>query len=66
MVEAAIKQFNKKLKLLQRKLDANRNNRQNISISHMMGGLPESKHLDCNKYENWKFWMENFLFDAGL
>jgi len=28
--------------------------------------LLESKHLDGKNYGDWKFWMQNFLIDAGL
>ena len=31
-----------------------------------VGGLPEAKHLDGSNYGDWKFWMKNFLIDAGL
>jgi len=31
-----------------------------------LGGLPEAKHLDGTNYGDWKFWMKNFLIDAGL
>ena len=66
MAEAAIEQLNTKIELLLRELDYNRNNRQNISLSHTVGGSPESKHLDGSNYNDWKVWMENFLVDTGL
>ena len=36
------------------------------TVSHATGSLPESKHLDGSNYNEWKFWMKNFLIDAGL
>ncbi|KAL1448085.1 hypothetical protein WDU94_013979 [Cyamophila willieti] len=37
------------------------------SSSSFVGGLQETKHLEGNKnYSDWKFWMKNFLVDAGL
>ena len=66
MAHAAFEQLNKKLELLLRELDSNKNNRKNISISHTVGGSPESKHLDGSNYNDWKFWMDYFLVNAGL
>lgn len=35
--------------------------------TNAVGGLPESKHLEGNKnYQDWKFWMKNYLVDGGL
>src|ERR1700733_3648096 len=34
--------------------------------TNSVGGLPEAKHLDGKNYGDWKFWMQNFLIDAGL
>src|SRR5688572_5737299 len=36
------------------------------ATSSSLGGLSEAKHLDGKNYGDWKFWMQNFLIDAGL
>ena len=66
MTTAAIEALEKKLESLQKELDANKNARQSASMSHTVGGLPESKHLDGSNCNDWKFLMENFLVDACL
>lgn len=41
-------------------------NAKKSPVATSSGGLPESKHLDGQNYNDWKFLMKNFLIDAGL
>lgn len=64
---ADISNLQEQIKNLHEQL-AIRNNPVKVeSMSHFVGGLPEARHLEGNKnYADWKFWMKNFLVDAGL
>lgn len=64
---AEMEELVKKLELLEREVNSSRSNRLHTTIlTKAVGDLPEAKHLDETNYAAWKFWMENFLVDAGL
>ena len=57
-----MKELARKIEKLEKELEA----ASKITEPNSIGGLPEIKHLDGPNYGDWKFWMRNFLIDAGL
>lgn len=62
---ATLEELQQQLQELQVEI-RNRSTRSTTVTTNSVGGLPEAKHLDGKNYGDWKFWMKNFLIDAGL
>ena len=63
---AALEELQQQVLRIQEKISTGTGNVATTVTTNSVGGLPEAKHLDGKNYGDWKFWMQNFLIDAGL
>ena len=63
---ASLEELQQQLQQIQEQIHLHSIHSTKTVTTHSVGGLPEVRHLDGKNYGDWKFWMKNFLIDAGL